>query len=1305
MSEAPPDEHPADGPPTENTPDVPAVEIAPGSIVRDKWRLDAVLAKDASGATTVFAATHRNTRRFVVKMLSSAASRDAATVERFLGRAYAVNALQHRGVVQTLDDDRTDDGRVFVVRDIVEGETLAEVLAREGKGLRPTHVVALVDQLLDILAEAHAHGVHHGRISIDHVLFGRDAVAGSASLEGLRLIGFRAKTEPLIEPVDDVFLVGTLAYRVLTGEPLRSDADEAPVSSTLPGIHAAIAGVFDRALDLDRSNRWSSAIEMREALARARDEALRGKTNPGVTSTGVLDLPTGSPASFASPTSTSGSSDALGAVDVRRMMPMAVVVAIGKPPGTVFQDVITSTVVPDGIRADFVGSTAALLVAPAMTLAHEEAAIMARAALKLREMGAPVKTTLLFGQDLLTRSGSTERAVARAFERTSARAATHIEVDPSLAFLLEQRFLLTRTDGVLTLDAPRADGASARVLGRVVGCFGRATEIDAIGNSIARAKRDGSARALVVVGAPGVGKSRLVAEVVARVKRTSPDVSVWSARAKRHGRTTALGVLRDLVRSACAVPRSARGRDADALVGKRVSEVIWDRAVAARVTGDLVRLAGGVVSDDTIDHPAPHRVDAGAEGDRELCAFQDFFSAAVARGPLLLVVEDVHLADLASLHALDRTLEHLHDHPWALVATARPEIEALAPQLWASSGAVRTELAPLDGASRLALAHAVLGADREREAADVARASGGNPRFIEECARFAAERRDRGLPPTSASAFVTAEDVLRARLGLLDADARLVLALASAFGEAFWFRGLAHLVQQRVPAWKLGSYLDAFARAELVAPEPDARFPGEAEFTFQSPVVEVEAYALLSTSEREVTHHLAGQWLERAGERDSAVLAGHFARSESQAEAASWHERSAAEALEKNDIAAALTLAERGLSYVESGELALSLHVTMMECYAWRAEATRVLPHAERVFRDARPGSTLWCRAAAGLAFAVQKTGTPEAGDELAGALVRFAGALEHPRAFASGLAALATHALRHGRSDVFRSIAERLAVLERAGDPVVIAHTLEVRSWFAMFSGDFAQCLRFDRESMRLFTEAGDLRNACRSTTSIGYDLMTLGQYELSEKAFRAALATAMRLGIPRAELTSRQHLTVVLLRLGNAREAIDFGSQALSIALRGGDGFIAGSTRIYLALALALQQDFENAAAQLVEASRELAQAPICQALATAELSRIRLAEGRVADALDLGASAVAMISQIGPAEEGDAIIRLAHIEALFAVNQRQAALAALGSAWRRIQERAAIITDPEMRRTFLERIPEHARTAELVRREGIA
>src|SRR5262249_4549514 len=152
-------------------------------------------------------------------------------------------------------------------------------------------------------------------------LSARDDASAPTSAGGLRLIGFRSQTEPAIEPDDDVALVGMLAYRILTGEPLKSDAPEEPVRSALPGMHAAVARVFDRALDLGRSNRWPNARAMKDALADAREQALRVKTGPGIAAAMSAEAPSSMPRSRANSLSSTGSSDMFTSVDVRRMMP------------------------------------------------------------------------------------------------------------------------------------------------------------------------------------------------------------------------------------------------------------------------------------------------------------------------------------------------------------------------------------------------------------------------------------------------------------------------------------------------------------------------------------------------------------------------------------------------------------------------------------------------------------------------------------------------------------------------------------------------------------------------------------------------------------------------------------------------------------------------------------------------------------------------------------------------------------------------------------------------------------------------
>ena len=101
---------------------------------------------------------------------------------------------------------------------------------------------------------------------------------------------------------------------------------------------------------------------------------------------------------------------------------------------------------------------------------------------------------------------------------------------------------------------------------------------------------------------------------------------------------------------------------------------------------------------------------------------------------------------------------------------------------------------------------------------------------------------------------------------------------------------------------------------------------------------------------------------------------------------------------------------------------------------------------------------------------------------------------------------------------------------------------------------------------------------------------------------------------------------------------------------------------------------------------------------------LARVNLTMGDLEAATHHATTAMAILAATGPAEEGDAEIRLVHAEALDADGHHDAAVTALTKALRRVEERASRISDPALRRSFLERVPEHARTIQIARKWGV-
>src|SRR3954469_2807557 len=131
-----------------------------GRVLRDKWHIDARIAR--GGVGTVFAATHRNNgSKVAIKVLHAEFSRDNDTRSRFVQEGYAANQVNHPGVVRILDDDVTEEGFAYLVMELLEGELLEQRRIRKGGKVALAEVYELTEQLLDVLAAAHAKDIVH----------------------------------------------------------------------------------------------------------------------------------------------------------------------------------------------------------------------------------------------------------------------------------------------------------------------------------------------------------------------------------------------------------------------------------------------------------------------------------------------------------------------------------------------------------------------------------------------------------------------------------------------------------------------------------------------------------------------------------------------------------------------------------------------------------------------------------------------------------------------------------------------------------------------------------------------------------------------------------------------------------------------------------------------------------------------------------------------------------------------------------------------------------------------------------------
>jgi eukaryotic-like serine/threonine-protein kinase len=266
-----------------------------GTVLGGKWTLDSLIGM--GGMASVYAATHRNGRRAAIKILNAEYSRVAQVRDRFLREGYVANHIDHPGVVTILDDDTTESGQVYLVMELLIGDSLLERIRNHS--LTAAQVVFIGEQVLEPLAVAHRRGIIHRDIKPGNIFVCMDGRVKVLDLGLARVLegndleptrdGLVLGTVPYLSPeqarakrdaIDwrsDIYGVGAMLFYALSGKyvhPAENQLDmlmatikqPAPsLATVLPGAPASVVTLVDKALMFDPAARWQCAEDMAEA--------------------------------------------------------------------------------------------------------------------------------------------------------------------------------------------------------------------------------------------------------------------------------------------------------------------------------------------------------------------------------------------------------------------------------------------------------------------------------------------------------------------------------------------------------------------------------------------------------------------------------------------------------------------------------------------------------------------------------------------------------------------------------------------------------------------------------------------------------------------------------------------------------------------------------------------------------------------------------------------------------------------------------------------------------------------------------
>jgi class 3 adenylate cyclase/tetratricopeptide (TPR) repeat protein len=443
------------------------------------------------------------------------------------------------------------------------------------------------------------------------------------------------------------------------------------------------------------------------------------------------------------------------------------------------------------------------------------------------------------------------------------------------------------------------DVASGRGLSRFVGREGELRELD---DALAHAQA-GDGQVVGVIADPGLGKSRLVSELVQDLRRRG--VEVHEARCQAHARSLPLVPVLELLRSYFGVTEDLAPEVARERIQVRILEV------DARLASELPLIF------EFLAVPDPQRplgtIDPEARRRRLLELIRRLVCAPASGERVVVnVIEDAHWADPASDEFLATLAEATAGSHYLLVVNFRPEYTAA----WMRRSWYRQlPLAALAPAMVNVLLGELLGTDPSLDglAELIAARTGGNPFFLEEVVRDLAETGVLAGEPgayrltrevSRVAIPDTVQSVLAARIDRLGQKAKDLLAAAAVIGREF-DRDLLERVAQIPPAG-LDGVVDLLVEAELIA---HTEIYPVSVYAFRHPLThEVTLGSLLAERRREL-HHRAAQAItdlntERAGEV-AALIAQHYEHAGLALEACTWY-LTAASSLLANDHTAAM---------------------------------------------------------------------------------------------------------------------------------------------------------------------------------------------------------------------------------------------------------------------------------------------------------------------------------------------------------------------------------------------------------------
>lgn len=737
--------------------------------------------------------------------------------------------------------------------------------------------------------------------------------------------------------------------------------------------------------------------------------------------------------------------------------------------------------------------------------------------------------------------------------------------------------------------------------------IGRDSEMAMLDQALAQVVALKQMRVVTLLGAAGIGKTRLVYEFLGRMRK-GPAAVVRTFRGAATGAGHAYSLFSRLLRARFGLVEGMSEAESRQTIRKEVSEVLADRQVDDVVyfIGQMLGLTfeGSFLAKAISDDPREAQV-------LRSMAFRSFLTADAARGPVCLVFEDLHEASDESLDLLEFLLENLQG-PVLALCCARHELEtrrdgwrklrtggvadrpsgdkpiADRPSDGGQSAHRVLELAPLSLPQAAQVVTSLLSpcGDPPQQLIDAAcEMAGGNPSLLEQMVRIyrdtgVLEEEDLFAETTvwkvhldklaTVQLPMTVDEAVQARIAMLSPEYRKVLERAAAIGSVFWLGALVVLgrIDGDAPEyWRIVDDVDVrgtqkilreLADKDYILKLPDSTFAGDEEYVFKHNLERERLARLTSASNAKQYHRAVAGWLERqphakADEEYAAMLGFHR-------EAAGALRGAAMMYLEAGDIARSRYSPAKAVEYYEKGIQLLDDDepVRRMNAHHDLGDVLQQLGRNDEAIGSFREMLTL--------AYRFSYMGKGGAAHNRIGRLYREAGTLdqavvhlgtglalfeacEDERGVASSLDDIGKLYWLRGDYHVALEHLERaLSMRKRIGDPRSIALSLNNVGLVLQDSGAPPEALDVLRQALEIRKEIGDLVGVVLTLNNIGTVKRGLGHAQEAFSTFQQALEIAQDIGDRGKAAMTMTNMGNVLVEMGQHKEAVAILEEAVN-------------------------------------------------------------------------------------------------------------------------------------------------------------